>query len=1759
MVRKQSSWRSTGRRIGKTLGRKSPARRRNNFVRKVELGVELLEPRWVLAAGALDTTFDPIDHDGVLIGNLGLPSTADVRFTAVATQADGKIVAAGTVDALANNQQDFVVARFNTNGALDTTFGVGGAGFVTFDFSSPTGQSTAQDIALDSSGRIIVVGDGPNASNLDCWTVARLTSSGLLDTSFNSTGKVVTTWIGYTPNVSSQAHGVAVQSDGKIVVVGDVRNVSFISDFDWAIARYNTDGTLDATFGSGGKVTEDFYGSRDVANDVKIQSDGRIVVAGYARNGTQSDNFAVARFTTTGVLDGTFGSGGMTDINVVPTAFSSQDQANSLSIQSDGKIVLTGFSSVRAGALSATITDYSVARFLANGTLDTTYDPIPPVASPSTPGTRRIDFGGTDISEAVGIQVDGQDVLAGSITPTAGHNDNDSFGLARLVNNSLLLIPDGSLDATFGTGGQVQTRISDYVPGTIGYAFLTDMALQADGKIVTTGYVFAPDGHEKFVIARYESGIATQTIAGPADINEGQTYTLTLSSSDPTTSQWTINWGDTTQVVPGNPTSVTHVYADGNTSYTISATVTTITGTTPASNTVAVAVHNVAPTLAISGASDVNEGSAYTLSLSSSDPGTDTISSWTINWGDGTQNVSGNPSSVSHTYADGNASRTISATATDEDGTFTAGNTISVAVHNVAPTLTISGAANVNEGSAYTLSFSSFDPGTDTISQWTINWGDSTQIVSGNPSSVSHTYADGDANYTISASATDEDGTYSAGNTVSVAVHNVAPTLTISGASDVNEGALYTLNLSSFDPGADTIAQWTINWGDGTQVVSGNPASTSHTYADGTAAYTISAAATDEDGTFSSANTVNVTVHDVAPMLAISGAANVNEGSGYTLNLSSFDPGADTISQWNINWGDGTQVVSGNPSSVSHTYADGDASYAVSATATNEDGTFAATNTVAVTVHNVAPTLTLSGASNVNEGSAYTLNLSSFDPGADTISQWNVNWGDGTQVVSGNPSSVSHTYADGDASYTISATATDEDGTFAAGNTVGLTVHNVAPTLAISGASDVDEGSGYTLNLSSFDPGADTISQWTINWGDGTQVVSGNPSSVSHTYADGDAGYTISATATDEDGTFGAGNTVGVTVHNVSPTLTLSGAPDVNEGSAYTLNLSSFDPGADTISQWTINWGDGNQVVSGNPTSVSHTYLDGDASYTISATATDEDGTFTAGNTFSVTVDNVAPMLTISGAASVSEGSSYTLNLSSFDPGADTIGQWNINWGDSTQVVAGNPSSVSHTYADGATAYTISASATDEDGTYAAGNTVNVTVNNVAPTLAISGAASVNEGSNYTLNLSSFDPGADTIAQWTINWGDSTQVVSGNPTSVSHTYADGDANYTISATATDEDGTFAAGNTLAVTVLNVAPTANAGGPYAAVDEAITLTGTGIDPAGAADPLTFKWDLDGDGIFGETGTAATRGNEVGANVIYNPTGLPTSTQIVKLQVSDGDGGVTVATTTVQILGTGTTVIGGVLYIIGSNTANDHVNISQTGNTITVVADFNSNIPVSYDASTITEIQVHTRFGDDIVVATSDVTETMRLVGGFGNDQLTGGSGRNVFIGGAGNDIMYGRAGNDVFLGGDGNDIMYGMDGNDIIVGGNGNDKLYGGNGRDVLIGSQDDDVLDGGAGEDVLIGGVTVYDNNIAALDAVMAIWSSSADFNSRVAMLTGSAGLLQAGVTVVDDDHPDQLTGGTGSDLYFADNNNSDGVQDSIKIVLLEDQLIAVT
>ena len=890
------------------------------------------------------------------------------------------------------------------------------------------------------------------------------------------------------------------------------------------------------------------------------------------------------------------------------------------------------------------------------------------------------------------------------------------------------------------------------------------------------------------------------------------------------------------------------------------------------------------PTFAISGAASVNEQAGYTLNLSASDAG-QTISSWSINWGDGnTQTVTGNPSTVSHTYATGPNSYTISATATDGNGAHSAGNTVGVSVLHVTPSVAVSGAASVNEGSVYTLNLAASD--LHTILSWSLNWGDgNTQTVTGNPSSVTHTYATGPNSYTISASATDNVGSYSASSTVAVSVAHVTPSVAISGGASVNEGALYTLNLAASD--LHTILSWSLNWGDGnTQTVTGNPSSVTHIYAAGPNLYTVQASVTDNVGTYSASSTVAVSVAHVTPSVAISGAASVNEGSVYTLGLTGSD--LHTILSWSVNWGDGsTQTVNGNPSSVTHTYAAGPNSYAIHASATDNVGTYAAANTVAVSVLHVTPSFSISGAASINEGSVYTLGLSASD--LHTVLSWSVNWGDGSgvQSVTGNPSSVTHTYAAGPNSYTISASAIDNTGAYAAGNSIAVSVLHVPPTLSLASAASVNEGSVYTLNLSGSD--LHSILSWSINWGDGTaaQTVTGNPSSVTHTYLSAPLTPTISATATDNVGTYAASNTVHPTIGVVPVSISLSGAGSVNQGSPFSLTLGSVvDIGA-TPSGYVIHWGDGTSLPVGTTGTYTHTY-DSPGTENVSVDVTDQNGTHTSAGNLSVGVAAVPFTLNISGPADISQGDAYTLALSASEPLDQTVSGWMINWGDGSvaQAVSGNPSSVSHVFT-AAGSFVISANAANGQGS-ATANPVNVYVL-PGPAFSISGASTALAGSVYTLSLSASDP-AHTVTGWSINWGDgNVQTITGSPASVTHTYTAAASADLISATATDDSGSsYASVDTQAVAVTVVPPVDTT--PPTATASLPSLIAIGA-PSGSssANQSTYTFQV----VYSDNVAinVSTLGND--NIVVTGPNGYSQAATLVSIDV-DSNGAVRTAT-------------------------------------------------------------------------------------------------------------------------------------------------------------------------------------------------------------------------------------------------------------------------
>lgn len=283
--------------------------------------------------GALDTTFDT---DGKVTTDFG---GTDLGSSLV-VQSDGKILVGG------NSNGDFALVRYTTAGALDTTFDTDGK--VSTDLGD---TDSISGLVVQSTGEIVAVGN----SNGD-FGLVRYTSAGALDTTFDTDGKV-TTDIGTSS--ADTAYSVALQSDGKILVAGS-------SAGNFALARYNADGSLDTTFDTDGVVTTDIgTSSTDAAYKVLVQTDGKILVGGSSNN-----DFALVRYTTAGALDTTFSTDGKLTLDFAVSPATTEDYAYNMALQSDGKIILTGTSASSTGTNGV---DVAIARFNTDGSLDTTF------------------------------------------------------------------------------------------------------------------------------------------------------------------------------------------------------------------------------------------------------------------------------------------------------------------------------------------------------------------------------------------------------------------------------------------------------------------------------------------------------------------------------------------------------------------------------------------------------------------------------------------------------------------------------------------------------------------------------------------------------------------------------------------------------------------------------------------------------------------------------------------------------------------------------------------------------------------------------------------------------------------------------------------------------------------------------------------------------------------------------------------------------------------------------------------------------------------------------------------------------------------------------------------------------------------------------------------------------------------------------------------------------------------------------------------
>jgi uncharacterized delta-60 repeat protein/uncharacterized repeat protein (TIGR01451 family) len=391
---------------------------------------------------------------------------------AVVLQQDGKIVAAGSSFSSAKTVEDFVVARYNSNGSLDKRFGNNGK--VITDFFRNVDSISA--VAIQPDGKIVVGGFaqlGGSGSTPRVFALARFNSDGSPDSSFGSGGKLTTSFGGSFASVSS----IMLQPDGKIIAAGTADFNPRVpgAGLDFALARYQPNGGLDGSFGDAGKLTFDFFGSFNQANAAALQSDGKIVVVGGAAydNANRSIGFALARFNPNGSPDAVFGSGG----KQITDFFGTGGQANGVVIQPDGKIVVAGTASDNASRFAGT--DFALARYNPDGSLDDSFGSGGRASVPLPDST-------TEQANALALAPDGKIIVAGAAYKSFATPPD--FALARYKQ-------DGSLDEGFGSGGVLTT---DFAGGT-DEAFA--VAIQPNGNLVAAGRAFR--NNFDLALARY--------------------------------------------------------------------------------------------------------------------------------------------------------------------------------------------------------------------------------------------------------------------------------------------------------------------------------------------------------------------------------------------------------------------------------------------------------------------------------------------------------------------------------------------------------------------------------------------------------------------------------------------------------------------------------------------------------------------------------------------------------------------------------------------------------------------------------------------------------------------------------------------------------------------------------------------------------------------------------------------------------------------------------------------------------------------------------------------------------------------------------------------------------------------------------------------------------------------------------------------------------------------------------------------------------
>jgi uncharacterized delta-60 repeat protein len=400
--------------------------------------------------GNIDTSFGA---GGKVITDFS--SNTDLIFD-IKVQTDSKIVVAGY--STNSSYEDFSIARYNSNGSPDVTFGTGGKVISSF---SPYNDRALQLVILPGS-KMLVAGFAANPPYGNDFLIARFNSNGSLDSTFGINGKVMTDFSGS----DDQCDALAIQMDGKIIAGGKTQ---MGTDEYNILVRFNNNGNIDSTFGTNGKI---YHSIGYNYNKVQIKPDGKIIASNITGVGFP---VVLNQFNSNGVIDSTFGTYGEITNSMIKVN-------RTMALRPDGKILIAGEATLSGGC-----TQFSVACYHPNGSVDTgfgtagiTYTDFPPYCS---------------VPYTMILQPDGKFLLAGTVFIPGSYNN---FALVRYLSN-------GNVDSTFGSSGRVTTIISNFDDKAV------TAAIQPDGKILVAGYSQISSSID-FAIVRYNNTVGQTEI-----------------------------------------------------------------------------------------------------------------------------------------------------------------------------------------------------------------------------------------------------------------------------------------------------------------------------------------------------------------------------------------------------------------------------------------------------------------------------------------------------------------------------------------------------------------------------------------------------------------------------------------------------------------------------------------------------------------------------------------------------------------------------------------------------------------------------------------------------------------------------------------------------------------------------------------------------------------------------------------------------------------------------------------------------------------------------------------------------------------------------------------------------------------------------------------------------------------------------------------------------------------------------------------------